>query len=478
MTRWSSLRKTKIVCTIGPATESPEMLKSLLQRGMDVARFNTTHGDITEHRERIRRLKEIRRSMDSPLTILLDLSGPKIRTGLFERSAVELKKGSEFLLTTEDLKGSESIVSVNYKKLPEEVKPGDLILMDDGKIKLKVLSVTKSEVRTRILSGGVVTHRRGINLPGIDISIPAITEKDREFIRLGIEEEVDYFALSFVRRPEDVVHARRVVEESGGSIPIVSKIETEQALKHIEEIAEVSDGLMVARGDLGVEIPVEEVPVAQKKIIRYGNQKRIPVITATQMLESMIENPVPTRAEATDITNAILDGTDAIMLSGETSVGKYPLEAVSVMDLTARSAEKYLKQNPGLLRWTREKVSTDDHTDAICRAAWDISEELKVKVIVSSTFSGHTARNVSGFRPRAHILAVTPNEDTYYRLNLVWGARPVLMGLGYSTDDLVKVAGPLARQLKLVKKGDTIILTAGIPFGTSNSTNILKLETA
>jgi len=472
------LRKTKIVCTIGPVTETPEMLRALIQRGMDVARLNTTHGNITEHKDRIRKLKEIRQSMRSPLTILLDLSGPKIRTGVFRSPYVELPKGGEFVLTTEDIEGDDTIVSVNYNKLPEEVKAGNLIMMDDGKIKLKVLSVTKSEVRTRILSGGVVTHRRGINLPGIDISIPAITEKDRRFIELGIEEQVDYFALSFVRRPEDVLHAKKVVEEFGGSIPIVSKIETEQALKNIEKIAEVSDGMMVARGDLGVEIPVEEVPVAQKKIIRFGNQKRIPVITATQMLESMIENPAPTRAEATDITNAIIDGTDAIMLSGETSIGKYPLEAVTVMDLTARSAERYLKQDPGLLRWTREKVSTDDHTDAICRAAWDISEALKVKVIVSSTFSGHTARNVSGFRPRAHILAVTPNEATYYRLNLVWGAHPVLMGLGNSTDDLVEVAGPLARQLKLVKSGDTIILTAGIPFGTSNSTNILKLEIA
>jgi len=235
---------------------------------------------------------------------------------------------------------------------------------------------------------------------------------------------------------------------------------------------------MVARGDLGVEIPVEDVPVAQKKIIGAGNFNRIPVITATQMLESMIENPVPTRAEATDITNAIIDGTDAIMLSGETSIGKYPLEAVSVMDLTARSAEKYLNQNPEILWWTREKVSTDDHTDAICRAAWDISEAMKVKVIVSSTFSGHTARNVSGFKPRAHILALTPNEETYYRLGIIWGAIPVLMAIGESTDDLVKVAGPLAKKLKLVKKGETIILTAGIPFGVSSTTNILKLEIA
>ncbi|HNR78897.1 MAG TPA: pyruvate kinase [Mesotoga infera] len=472
------MRKTKIVCTIGPATESWEMLTKLVFRGMNVARLNTTHGDLEEHRERIRRIKEVRNSLKVPLSLLLDLSGPKIRTGSFKKERVELLPGRDFLLTTSTIEGDETGVSVNYDRLPGEVKPGHVILMDDGKIKLKVLSTDERCILTKVINGGVVTHRRGINLPGIDISIPAVTEKDRGFIKLGIEEEVDYFALSFVRKAEDVILARQIVTDSRGSIPIISKIETAQALKSIEEIAAVSDGLMVARGDLGVEIPVEEVPIAQKKIIKFGNYHRIPVITATQMLESMIENPVPTRAETTDITNAIVDGSDAIMLSGETSIGKHPLEAVSVMDLTARAAEKYLNQNPDILRWTREKVLTDDHTDAICRAAWDISEALKVKVIVSSTFSGHTARNVSGFRPRAHILAVTPNEETYYKLGLIWGAHPVLMGLGESTDDLVKVAGPLAKKLKLVKKGDTIILTAGIPFGTSRSTNILKLEKA
>lgn len=454
------MRKTKIVCTIGPATESWEMLTKLVFRGMNVARLNTTHGDLEEHRERIRRIKEVRNSLKVPLSLLLDLSGPKIRTGSFKKERVELLPGRDFLLTTSTIEGDETGVSVNYDRLPGEVKPGHVILMDDGKIKLKVLSTDERCILTKVINGGVVTHRRGINLPGIDISIPAVTEKDRGFIKLGIEEEVDYFALSFVRKAEDVILARQIVTDSRGSIPIISKIETAQALKSIEEIAAVSDGLMVARGDLGVEIPVEEVPIAQKKIIKFGNYHRIPVITATQMLESMIENPVPTRAETTDITNAIVDGSDAIMLSGETSIGKHPLEAVSVMDLTARAAEKYLNQNPDILRWTREKVLTDDHTDAICRAAWDISEALKVKVIVSSTFSGHTARNVSGFRPRAHILAVTPNEETYYKLGLIWGAHPVLMGLGESTDDLVKVAGPLAKKLKLVKKGDTIILTA------------------
>lgn len=452
-------------------------MEALLAKGMNVARLNTTHGDISEHRDRIKRIKEIRRALEVPLTILLDLSGPKIRTGSFSQERVELVPGNEFVLTTSKVIGDRSRVSVNYDRLPEEVKPGHTVLMDDGKVKLKVVSVKGTDVTTKIITGGTVTHRRGINLPGIDITIPAITDKDRTFIKLGVEEEVDYFALSFVRKAEDVIFARESVEKAGKSIPIISKIETSQALKNIESIAAVSDGLMVARGDLGVEIAVEDVPVAQKKIIKYGNHNRIPVITATQMLESMIENPVPTRAEATDITNAIIDGTDAIMLSGETSIGKYPLEAVSVMNLTARAAEKYLNQNTDILWWTREKVSTDDHTDAICRAAWDISEALKIKVIVSSTYSGHTARNVSGFRPRAHILAVTPNEATYYRLNLIWGAHPVLMELGTSTDDLVKVAGTLAKRLKLVKRGETLILTAGIPFGTSNSTNTLKLET-
>lgn len=337
------MRKTKIVCTVGPATENPDMLKKLIEAGMNVVRLNTSHDDLEHHRRRIRTVKKIREELAVPITILLDLAGPKIRTGDFSSDTVVLKKGDLFTLTTEDIVGDDKRVSVSYKKLPSEVNSGDFILVNDGKIKLKVVETNETEIKTTVVNGGEITHRRGINVPGIDLGIEALTLKDKEFIKLGIEEGVDYFALSFVRKPEDVIEAKKIISSFGGSIPIISKIETVQALKRIESIAEVSDGLMVARGDLGVEIPVEEVPIAQKKIIRAGNKNRIPVITATQMLESMIENPVPTRAETTDISNAIIDGTDAVMLSAETSVGKYPIEAVSVMHKTALSTEKYIR---------------------------------------------------------------------------------------------------------------------------------------
>jgi len=472
------VRKTKIVCTIGPATESPEMIRKLILSGMNVARLNTSHDTPEHHRERIRSIKSIRDELGIPVAILLDLSGPKLRTGMFKEDIVSLHKGQQFFLTTEKIVGDSRGVSVNYSLLPREVKPEDIILLNDGKVKLKVLETSETRIMTEVLNDADITHHRGINLPGIDLSIAAVTEKDEAYIKLGVEEGVDFFALSFVRKPEDVQKARKIIVGCGAAVPIISKIETSQALSKINEIAEVSDGLMVARGDLGVEIPVEEVPIAQKKIIKAGNRHRIPVITATQMLESMIENPTPTRAETTDISNAILDGTDAIMLSAETSIGKYPIEAVCVMNKTAISTESYLQGNPHILQWTRRDVDTDDHTDAICRAAWDISETLMVKLIVSSTYSGHTAINVSGFRPRSIILAVTPNNRTYYRLSLVWGVLPLYQEIGTSIDEMVETAGKKAREMELIKEGDHFIITAGVPLGVAHSTNMLKLEKA
>ncbi|OAA31079.1 pyruvate kinase [Kosmotoga arenicorallina S304] len=472
------MRKTKIVCTIGPATESPEMIKKLILAGMNVARLNTSHDTPDHHRERIRTIKRIRDELGIPVAILLDLSGPKLRTGTFNNDNVSLHKGQKFSLTTENIIGDSNGVSVNYPLLPREVNPGDIILLNDGKVKLKVLDTSEKSITTEVLNDAEITHHRGINVPGIDLSINAVTKKDEVYIKLGVEEGVDYFALSFVRKPEDVKKAREIINSHGSNIPVVSKIETSQALSKITEISEVSDGLMVARGDLGVEIPVEEVPIAQKKIIKAGNRHRIPVITATQMLESMIENPTPTRAEATDISNAILDGTDAIMLSAETSIGNYPIEAVCVMNKTAISTERYLQENPHILHWTRRDADADDHTDAICRAAWDISESLKVKLIVSSTYSGHTAINVSGFRPRSTILAVTPNRRTYYQLSLVWGVLPLYQKIGSSIDEMVEIAGKKAREMELIKGGDHFIITAGVPLGVAHSTNMLKLEKA
>lgn len=470
------VRKTKIVCTIGPATESAEMLELLARKGMNVARLNTSHGDVESHRARIRTIKKVRDQLSLPIAILLDLSGPKLRTGDFCDDLIELKEGQEFILTTDKIVGDASRVSVNYERLPKEVSEGDEILLDDGKVKLVVTNVKASEIYTRVEDKGQITHRRGINIPGAELGISAVTEKDERFIELGAQEEVDFFALSFVRKPDDVKKARRMQESLDIDIPIISKIETKGALHCIEEIAQVSDGLMVARGDLGVEIPVEEVPIAQKRIIRAGNLRRIPVITATQMLESMIENPVPTRAETTDISNAILDGTDAVMLSAETSIGKYPDRAVSVMHRTALSTESYFYKNPYLLSWTREHTPVDDDTTAICMASWTISESLGLKLIVTSTFSGHTARNVSGLRPCSHILAMTPNQKTYYLLALVWGVTPVISLPSSNTDEIIDAAGKKARSMGIVQKGEVFILTAGIPPGVKNTTNILKIE--
>ncbi|HAA86065.1 MAG TPA: pyruvate kinase [Kosmotogaceae bacterium] len=470
------MRKTKIVCTIGPATESSEMLELLARKGMNVARLNTSHGDVESHRATIRTIKKVRDQLSLPIAILLDLSGPKLRTGDFCDDLIELKEGQEFVLTTDKIVGDASRVSVNYEQLPREVNEGDEILLDDGKVKLVVTNVKTPEIYTRVEDGGQITHRRGINIPGAELGISAVTEKDERFIELGAQEQVDFFALSFVRKPDDVKKARRMQESLDIDIPIISKIETKRALHCIEEIALVSDGLMVARGDLGVEIPVEEVPIAQKRIIRAGNLRRIPVITATQMLESMIENPVPTRAETTDISNAILDGTDAVMLSAETSIGKYPDRAVSVMHRTALSTESYFYKNPYLLSWTREHTPVDDDTTAICMASWTISESLDLKLIVTSTFSGHTARNVSGLRPCSHILAMTPNQKTYYLLALVWGVTPVISLPSSNTDEIIDAAGKKARSMGIVEKGEAFILTAGIPPGVKNTTNILKIE--
>ncbi len=470
------MRKTKIVCTIGPATRSPKILELLIKCGMNVARLNTSHGDVESHRSRIKAIKSVREKLSLPIAILLDLSGPKLRTGDFCEEYIELKEGREFILTTEKIVGDDSRASVNYEDLPAEVNPGEEILLDDGKIRLVVQKTTSKEIITRVENGGEITHRRGINIPGAELGISAVTEKDERFIELGAEEGVDYFALSFVRRPSDVVRARDIQNSLGMDIPIIAKIETKGALERIDDIAEVSDGLMVARGDLGVEIPVEEVPIAQKSIIRAGNIRRIPVITATQMLESMIENPMPTRAETTDISNAILDGTDAVMLSAETSVGKFPDRAVTVMHRTALSTESYFAKNPYLLAWTREHTPVDDETAAICMAAWTISESLRLKLIVTSTFSGHTAKNVSGLRPCSHILAMTPNPKTYYALGLVWGVIPVVSLHSSNTDEIIDAAGKEARIMGIVDKGEAFILTAGIPPGVKNTTNILKID--
>lgn len=473
------MRKTKIVCTIGPATDTPEMLSKLMDAGMNVVRLNTSHGDLEEHRRKIRLVKEIRGDRKLPIAILLDLAGPKIRTGYLERDEVSLEEGSELVLTTEDVLGNEKILSVNYPGLPADVKPGDRILLSDGAIELEVLETDGlTRIKTRVLNGGRITHRRGVNVPGVDLKgISSLTDRDVEFMKLGVEEGVDYFALSFVRRAEDVERAKEMISKLGGDQPVVSKIETLQALENLEEIVEKSDGIMVARGDLGVEIPLQEVPVAQKRIISTANRMAKPVITATQMLESMVDNPRPTRAEVTDIANAILDGTDAVMLSEETAVGKYPIEAVKYMDRVAREAERFFHEFKSLVfDWMRNFTITMDVSDAISHACWHLSEDLDASLIITSTSTGSTARRVSRFRPRATILAPTPEEKTYYRLALVWGVIPVKIEFTKSTDEMISMSIEEAENMGLLKSGDRVIITAGIPWGKPGSTNMVKVH--
>ncbi|WP_280998333.1 pyruvate kinase [Marinitoga aeolica] len=432
------MRKTRIVATIGPATESEEMVRELIKAGADVLRLNTSHESPEVHQKRIEVIKKVRKEFDKPVAILLDLAGPKIRTGKFNKDEVTLQEGQEFILTAEDIVGDETKVSINYKGLPKDVKPGDLILVNDGKLKLEVIESDGVNIKTKVRNTAIITHRRGINAPGADIRIPALTEKDKEYIKFGIKNEVDYFALSFVRKPEDVIEMREILNSlHANDAQIISKIETKQAIDNdLEKIIELSDAVMVARGDLGVEVEAEKIPVLQKRIISIANKKSKPVITATQMLETMIENPVPTRAETTDIANAILDGTDAIMLSGETSIGKYPLEAVRVMDRVAKETEPYINHYGALFFDFDEEDST---TNAISKAANEIAISAGIRTIVAVTDKGYTARAVSRYRENVNIIAVTHSEKTYNRLALVWGVKPMIVNEFVSTDTMLYI---------------------------------------
>lgn len=467
------MRKTRIVTTIGPATESEEMLEKLVNSGVNVFRLNSSHDTIEIHRERIRRLKKIREKLNTPFSILIDLSGPKIRTGKLKEEYITLKEGSILKITTEDLLGNESILSVNYKRFPLEVKSGDRILLNDGAIELTVEKVEDNLVYTKVIRGGKITHHRGVNLPGVDLSISAVTDKDKKFIDLAIEEDLDYIALSFVRKASDVKYAKSL----SNGIPVIAKIETAQALDNLEEIISFADGVMVARGDLGVEIPLSQVPIAQKRIIETANRMSKPVITATQMLESMINNMTPTRAEVSDIANAILDGTDAIMLSSETSIGKYPLRAVAVMDEVAKNTEKFLLDYDSIeLEWIWNYYISENIEDAISHAVYNLSRDINAKLIITATSTGKTAINIARLRPSVPIMAATPNLSTYYRLSLVWGVIPVMINQTLSTDEMIIEVMRKAKETNLASKGDKVIITAGIPWGRPGTTNTLQVH--
>ena len=471
------MKKTKIICTIGPKSEDEKILKQLVLAGLDVTRLNFSHGDHEEHKKRIDAIKKVRTQMDLPIGIILDTKGPEIRTGKFKDNNAMLEDGQIFTLTTRDIIGDSTMVAVSYKDLPKDLKVGDRVLIDDGLIALEVEEIANdTDIRCIVKNGGPLSDHKGINVPGVKINLPAVTKKDIDDILFGIENGIDFIAASFIRKAEDVLEIRRILEENNGDyIQIISKIENQEGVENLDEILNVSDAIMVARGDLGVEIQTEEIPIVQKQIIKKCNEAGKPVIIATQMLDSMIRNPRPTRAEATDVANAIFDGADAIMLSGETAAGKYPVEAVKTMYNIAIKAEEALDYKQILqMKFKFNGVST---TNAISKATCTTAQDLGVSAIITATSSGYTASAVSKFRPKSPIIAATTTEHVMRRLSIVWGVYPVLSSKSTSTDEVIELSIHSALEKGYIKQGDLIVITAGIPVGVSGTTNLIKVHT-
>ena len=470
-----NLKKTKIVCTIGPASDSEEMLTKLAEAGMNVARLNFSHGDHDEHKARIEKIKAVREKTDRPIGIILDTKGPEVRLGKFEDGRAEINEGDEIIVTTEDILGTNKKFSLTYKEMPQEVKIGSKILIADGMLQLEVIATGETEVRAKALNSGVLTDRKNVNIPGATSKLPALMDKDIDDLKFGIENGIDIVAASFIRKASDVLKIRRVLIDNGGEgIHIISKIENREGVENIGEILEVSDGIMVARGDLGVEIPTEEMPLVQKELIRRANEAGKPVITATQMLESMIKNPRPTRAEVTDIANAILDGTDAVMLSGETAIGEYPEEAVRIMSSVAIKTESTLDMKKRIVVGGIPKLNSV--SNAISLATCTTAYDLGVKAIVVPTNSGTTARLVSRFRPDMPIIATVYDYKVMRRLSLLYGVYPVVVKRSSNTDEAIENSIEAAMASGLVKERDYVVITAGIPMGVSGTTNMMKVH--
>ena len=470
----NDIKRTKIVCTLGPASQSEEVLRELILNGLNVCRFNFSHGSHEEHKGRIDMVKKVREELNRPIAILLDTKGPEIRTGNFADPEVLLEEGSEFTITMDEVVGTKEICTVSYKGLADDVKEGDTILIDDGLVGLRVKSVENGNIKCIVENSGIVKNHKGVNVPGVKINLPAITPKDVSDIEFGIKEGIDMIAASFVRKASDVLAIREILEKNNaGDVLILSKIENQEGVENIDEILQVSDGIMVARGDLGVEIPTEEIPIVQKMIIKKCNELAKPVITATQMLDSMIRNPRPTRAEVTDVANAIYDGTDAIMLSGETAAGKYPVEAVKVMASIAKRIEQTLDYD----RMLKEKGSKNvTVTDAISHATCTTAVDLNASAIITSTSSGYTAKMVSKFRPQAPIIAATSNEAVMRRLALTWGVCPIKSALAGNTDEVIEKSIEASIESGYVKNGELVVITAGVPVGVSGTTNLIKVH--
>lgn len=470
------IRKTKIVCTVGPATENEEVLIRLMENGMNVARLNFSHGTHEGHKMSIDSIKSAREKANKPVPIMLDTKGPEIRTGNFENGKISLETGDIVTVTTRKVNGDQKTIPVTYDKITEDVKVGDRILIDDGLIELKINKIEDTEIECEVRNGGEVSNHKGINIPMVKMSLPAVTQKDIDDIVFGIKNGVDYIAASFVRKSQDVLDIRKVLEENGGEdIDIISKIENHEGVENIDEIIEASDGIMVARGDLGVEIPPEEVPLIQKELIKKCNDKGKPVITATQMLDSMIRNPRPTRAEVTDVANSILDGTDAVMLSGETAVGKYPIEAVKTMARISVKIEESINYKK-MIR-TKSLVLGNTITESICFSASAGALNLGAAAILTPTSSGYTSRAVSKVRPKSPIIATVQDERVCRKLNLVWGVIPLISPPSTSTDELFENSINTGKEHGFLKDGDLVFITAGIPVGVSGTTNMIKIHT-
>ncbi len=470
------MRKTKIICTLGPASNTKETIAELVKAGMNVARFNFSHGDHEEQKARLETLMAVRRELGIPVAALLDTKGPEIRLRDFKDGKVELKAGDHFTLTTEEILGDQNRVSISYKDLPHDVKPGGTILIDDGLIGLTVDSVTDTEINCTVKNGGPVSNHKGVNVPGADLSMPFISEQDRSDLIFGCKCGFDYVAASFTRTAEDIREMRYILCNNGGSrIKIIAKIESTQGVKNFDEILDAADGIMVARGDLGVEVPLEDVPILQKRMIKKAEKAGKICVTATQMLDSMIHNPRPTRAEATDVANAIYDGTTAIMLSGESANGKYPVEAVRTMARIAETTEKDIDFYGRMVKRNAEKPSTTDVTSAISHATVTVAHDIDADAIITVTISGSTALKLASFKPARQIIACTMDEQVARQMNLYFGVSPLIIKEEASADLLFEAAINEAKRAGFVKSGDQVVLTAGVPLGISGNTNMIRV---
>lgn len=469
------MKRTKIVCTVGPGTDKPGILENMMRAGMNVARFNFSHGTHDEQLERMQMVRDAAIIVNKPIALMLDTKGPEVRLGLFKDGKVFLKAGQNFTLTTDDVEGSVEISSVNHKGLVKDVSVGDAILLADGLVTLHIDKIEGNNIITTVVNSGEIGNRKRVAVPGVALSLPPVSEKDEEDLRFGCRQGIDFVAASFMQRGKDVVAIRRILESEQKDVKIIAKIENAEGVKNIDEILDVADGLMVARGDLGVEIPAEEVPVLQKMMIEKCNHLGKPVITATQMLESMIQNPRPTRAEASDVANAILDGTDAIMLSGETANGAYPIEAVETMTRIAEVTEQSVIYDHQSRTQGGDDLTT---TDAVCLASVRIARDLKAAAILTCTESGHTAISVARHRPNCKIIAVTPHDETIRRMQLCWGVQAIKGQAIINSDEMVKQAITAALGAGVIESGDLVVVTAGVPSGSTGTTNMIRVHIA